>query len=120
MYSFGIERVAYVLANKLNLPVPDVHLDEMDGSPGVASIALPGPQWASLDAATLDRTTIENRTELPLCLAFDVLIGNPDRQGGNILLDYGSASPSVAETTSARISFMEFGLAGQWPPAKLG
>jgi hypothetical protein len=52
----GRERVACILGRSLDLEIPHTHLDQLEGTGGVAVMAVPGVGWHTISEAVLMRT----------------------------------------------------------------
>jgi hypothetical protein len=90
---------------------------QLEGTGGVAVMAVPGVGWHTIDEAVLMRTSFENREQWPLYLAFDVLLANVDRHQGNILVELND--PEASRVTGVARS-IDYGFGGLWPPRKFG
>jgi hypothetical protein len=101
--------VACVLGRSLDLEISYTHLDQLEGTGGVAVVAVPGVGWHTIDEVVLMRTSFENREQWPLYLAFDVLLANVDRHQGNILVELND--PEASRVTGVA-RFIDYGFGG--------
>lgn len=121
LYSFGIERVASVLALDLGLPIPEVYLDEVEGKPGLISIRVPGNPWDTLDDETFRNVILADRNEWTTYMAFDVLVANHDRHGGNIFVEWNPPlRRRPVDGDQIALWLIDFGWSGLWPVYKFG
>jgi hypothetical protein len=119
-YSIGVERVGYELASLLSLPVPATYLEEFEGNDGVVSIQVPGAQaWGAVSENLLRGATFTNRDRWAILLGLDVLLGHPDRNPDNILLQIEREESGRGEARYAcTTSFIDYGHSALWPPWK--
>jgi hypothetical protein len=121
MYAVAVERIAYVLADELGLPVPITHLDTFGGQPGAAQIFVPGPTWNQAEHANLGlRHNVVNRDVWPLAVLFDIWLANTDRHERNIMLspEPPNVLPGVANASTSWL--IDHERCGLWPPQKFG
>jgi hypothetical protein len=119
LYSIGIEHVHYVLAEKLDIPVCPTYLEQFEDHDGLISIVAPNSKaWAYLEQDIIDsRATFIDRDKWPVALALDVVLGNIDRHGENIYVQWDPPQrPRTGEECATW--FIDFGHSGLWPPAK--
>src|SRR5437868_4213385 len=90
IYSLGLERVYYELAHPFELPICETYLETFGGQAGVVSIRAPGAKaWATVKQDIVDaRASFIDRDIWPLVITLDVLLGNYDRHGENIFVQW--------------------------------
>lgn len=122
MYSLGVERVAYSLAEDIAIPVPETYLEELQGEHGVVVLRAPGSLWYTVEGDLVDRSlTFADRDMWTLYMAFDVLLGNFDRHSRNIFVEWDPPTRrKPVEGEQCVLHLIDFGWAGLWPPYKFG
>lgn len=121
MYSLGIERVACVLAQEIDLPVPDVYIELVDGEDGIVSTLVPGNPWAMVDDEQFDHVTMADRDQWTVYAAFDVLLANHDRHDENIFVHWNDPlRRKPVEGEQCALWLIDFGWSGLWPVYKFG
>lgn len=118
-YSIGVDRVGYELASLLSLPVPAAYLEEFEGNHGLVSVRVPRAQaWSAVSETVLRRANFTNREDWPVLLALDVLLGHPDRNPDNILLQVEEKDRQGATHHECTTTFIDYGHSVLWPPWK--
>jgi hypothetical protein len=121
LYSLAIERVACVLASKIELPVCEDYLEEVNGELGVVSLKVPGNPWGALDDDTIDNVVFVDRERWTLYMSFDVLMANVDRHPDNIFVEWDPPSRrEVVRGEQCALWLIDFGWSGLWPVYKFG
>jgi hypothetical protein len=118
MYSIGMERVAFALADELGLPVPDTWLETVDGHPSSVQRRISAARsWRQLQM--MMRDNIVNRDLWALAALFDVWIGNVDRRDVNFLFEPIPAGATPPRAQGSRMWLIDHGMCGLWPAGKL-
>lgn len=121
IYSVGMERVAYVLADKLGLPVPETWLDDVAGhASSVQRRIIPALTWRQLGAAPMMDSNIQNSEVWPLAALFDVWTGNPDRRDVNVVFEPVPSGANPGRAQGSRMWLIDHGQCGLWPANKFG
>ena len=119
LYSFGIERVATMLAMSVGIPVPDVHLEEACGHDGLVSIAVPGNAWYHLDDETFDNVIFVDRDMWTTYMAFDIFVANSDRHYRNIFVEWNPPlRRKPVDGEQCGLWMLDYGFSGLWPVQK--
>lgn len=119
IYSVGMERVAYVLAEKIGLPVPETWLDDVSGhASSVQRRVVPARSWRQLPAAPMMQANIENKDQWPLAVLFDVWMGNLDRRDVNFVFEPVPPGVPPGRARSSKMWLIDHGLCGLWPANK--
>lgn len=118
LYSFGVERAVGVLAQMIDLPVPDIYLETVDGTDGLVATLVPGKPWELHAEDTLANLTWLDREAWTRYVAFDVFAANLDRHSHNIFVEQHSVAG--ADAVEARLSLIDYGWCGLWPVYKFG
>jgi hypothetical protein len=119
IYSIGIERVAYVLADGLGLPTPAVHLEEVDGyASSVQTRILKSRSLRQLGGAPAMAGEIRNRDIWPLAAMFDVWTANTDRREVNLLFETYPPGCEPASSKGCVCWLIDHGQCGLWPADK--
>ena len=120
IYSIAMERVAYVLADALGLPVMETYLEEYRGSP--CSIQLRVPEcrsWRQAGAAPMMKNTIHNADVYALSALFDVWLANTDRRDVNLVFEPMPPGTIPGRASACRLWLIDHGQCGLWPAGKL-
>ena len=120
MYSLGMERVAYVLAMTLGLPVPRVTLEEYGGRRGALSWRV-SPETRDLRTAStcpMLANTVENEDLRPLAVLFDIWLANVDRKPANLMLEPRPEGARAKSASRSRLWLIDHGFCGLFPPNK--
>jgi hypothetical protein len=121
LYSLGIERVAFVLAQKLDLPVAEIYLEDVGGETGIVSTKVPGNLWSAIDEDQFNHVTLADSDRYTLYLAFDVLVANHDRHDGNIFVEWNAPlRRRPVEGEQCALWLIDYGWSGLWPVYKFG
>jgi hypothetical protein len=120
VYSIGMERVGYRLAvEQLGLPVPETHLEVVDGHPSSVQRRIePARSWLQLGAAPAMRDNIVNRDLWPRAALFDVWIGNTDRRMVNFLFEPVPPGTPPGRARGSSMWLIDHGQCGLWPADK--
>jgi len=120
IYSIGMERVAYLLACELGLPVPWVHLEDVDGYPSsVQERILNSRSLLQLGSAPMMASEIRNRDIWPLAALFDVWMANTDRRAVNLLMETHPRGSAATAAKGCSCWLIDHGQCGLWPADKL-
>lgn len=118
-YAIGMERVSYLLGSLLGLPIPETTLQRVDGHPSSVQLLVPDSRThLSAGGAPMLTSVIENESQFPLALMFDIWTGNTDRRDTNLLYEALPEGTPVARATRSRFWLIDHGACGLWPPAK--
>jgi hypothetical protein len=121
LYSLGIERVACVLAQSIDLPTSDVYLEQVGGETGIVATKVPGNMWSAIDEEQFDHVVFADRDKWTSYLAFDVLMANHDRHGGNIFVEWNSPlRRRPVDGEQCALWLIDYGWSGLWPVYKFG
>lgn len=121
MYSLGMERVAYVLADRLALPVPETWLDVVAGyASSVQRRIFPTRSWKQLGSAPMMQSNVENRDVWPLATLFDVWMANLDRRDVNFVFEPLPSGAEPGKARGSRMWLVDHGFCGLWPANKFG
>lgn len=119
IYSMGMERVAYVLASELGLPVPAVHLEDVDGYASAVIARVPNSRsWMALESAPAMASQIRNSNIWPLAALFDVWTANTDRRRVNVLFEAYPPGCSAGSAQGCVAWLIDHGQCGLWPADK--
>jgi hypothetical protein len=119
IYSIGIERVAYVLAEKLGLPTPGVYLEEVDGYvSSVQTRILNSRSLRQLESAPAMASEIRNKDIWPLAAMFDVWMANTDRREFNLLFETYPSGCGPGSSKGCLCWLIDHGQCGLWPADK--
>jgi hypothetical protein len=120
IYSIGMERVAYLLGSALGLPVPAVHLEDVDGHPSAVVERIPNSRsWMTLETAPAMASQIRNQDIWPLAALFDVWLANTDRRHVNVLFETYPPGCSAGAADGCVCWLIDHGQCGLWPADKL-
>jgi hypothetical protein len=119
MYALGVERVVYGLGEHLGLPVPPTYLDGAEGVQGCAQVLIPGGAWKHVAAgASWLLDDIVNFDLIPLAVALDIWIGNPDRHERNIQIRPEPPDKKLALASKSSFWLVDNAHGCLWPPGK--
>lgn len=119
IYSVGMERVAYVLAEHLELPVLDTYLEVVDGHASSVQLRVPECRsWIQVGGAPGMRDNVENEDMYPLAALFDVWTANTDRRAVNLIFQALPEGTSPARASGSRLHLIDHGQCGLWPADK--
>lgn len=111
IYGLGMERVASELGALIDIPIPGVWLEDVEGKP--AAVVQRVPRALAWSLANPDvRPKIENREVWPRSLVFDVWIANYDRVARNLLIEPVPPGTEFAAADRFRLWLIDHGLAG--------
>ncbi len=121
IYSIGMERVAYSLAELLELPVLPTHLEEVDGR--LSSLhrrVVPALSWKQLSKRTNLKmaTNVVNEETWAASAMFDVWIANVDRRPVNLLFEPVPAGVEPDQATGSHCWLIDHGHCGLFPGEK--
>jgi hypothetical protein len=121
IYSIGMERVAYTLAELLDLPVLPTHLEEVDGR--LSSLhrrVVPALSWKQLSKRTDLRmaTNVVNNGKWAAAAMFDVWIANVDRRPVNLLFEPVPTGVEPGQATGSHCWLIDHGHCGLFPGEK--
>lgn len=120
LYSFGVERAVTELAREIAFPVPEVHLEEVEGEPGLVSLLVPGHAWYHLDDDTERSLRFVDRADWGAYMVFDLLVGNHDRHAKNIFVEWNPPGHKPEDGEHAVVWLIDYGWSGLWPVYKFG
>jgi hypothetical protein len=119
LYSLAMERVFYVIASELGLPVPPTYLERFDGAWGSLQIrVVHGLTWRAAPSCPMLVADFANRSSWPLCVALDLMTANYDRHARNILVQPVPIDKAPARAVRSMIWLVDNGHCGLWWPSK--
>jgi hypothetical protein len=119
IYSIGMERVVFNLAEALRIPVPAVHLEPFGGVSGcVMSRVSDNARTFQQSEGKVMLDGIDDEAQWPLYATFDIWIANYDRDRRNLMLEPVPPETLPQRAIRCRTWLIDNGASGLWWPRK--